>query len=68
MQTLDTARETLAWASNRLAEAHRSIDLPEKGFREVLDTYLLASRAYHTAIREINESLRDDTQRLNSRA
>lgn len=68
MQTLETARETLAWASNRLAEAHRSCTMTDPQFEEVLDTFLLATRAYHHQIRLTNESLRDDTGRIANRA
>lgn len=60
--TLDKARETLAWASNRLTEAHRDTDLPDTAFAEVLDTYLLATRAYHQTIRDTNQELRHDHQ------
>lgn len=68
MQTLETSRETLAWASNRLAEAHRACDLPDRQFEEVLATYLLATRAYHQTIRETNEGLRNDLNRRAKRA
>lgn len=61
MQTLETARETLAWAANRLAEAHRDISINDHQFNEVLATYLLATRAYHMAIHETNHQLQQDT-------
>lgn len=67
MTTLDSSRETLAWAANRLTEAHRTVDLPAKAFSEVLETYLLATRAYHQTIRETNERVRHDNERVTSR-
>lgn len=61
--TLDRSRETLTWAANRLTEAHQNPDLPEKTFQEVLDTYILATRAYHLEIRRTNERIRLDLHR-----
>ncbi|MBM7052227.1 hypothetical protein [Rothia sp. ZJ1223] len=66
-QDLDRDRRTLTWASNRLAEGHRALDLPEHEFQDILTGFLLATRAYHQSIRNINESNRRDYQRINSR-
>lgn len=57
MTTLDKARETLTWAANRLAAAHAEPHLPDAAFAEVLDTYMLATRAYHHSIRETNKEV-----------
>lgn len=63
MQTINAARETLTWAANRLAEAHRDITLEDNEFQEFLETFLLTARAYHQAIRDTNLSIQKEGPR-----
>lgn len=56
MTLLDQSYRALQWAADRLAETHReSVSL--EVFTEALDTYILATRAYHHAIRQTNERI-----------
>lgn len=67
MTRLAPSYQALNWAAKRLTEAHRDPELPATAFQEVLDTYLIATRAYHQAIRDENERLTLDTHRIASR-
>lgn len=63
---LDQSYQALKWAADRLAEVHReSVSL--ETFTEALETYVLATRAYHHCIRDENERIRLDTHRIASR-
>lgn len=57
MQTLETARNNLTYAATRMTAAHQDLSLTPDQFRAVLDEYLLATSAYHQAIRTINLAL-----------
>lgn len=54
----DSSYQNLAWATNRLTEAHRTTNLSDQAFEEILQTYLIAQRAYHQDIRDTNERTR----------